>query len=189
MPVGNTRHVRELLTMVRISDGIGNPGRAHPRPVGSVDAGGVRGFQGAMERRHPMLKPIFAVALTVLCSLALVSADQRTVGAQDKAQISDVFKDRLAVDDPKLVSVRQYDVPPGWATPMHQHTGHMFLYIVEGSGAMETEGQVRAADAGQVIHQLPGKPMIMKNASNSARLKFILFQIGPEGPPLTVPVQ
>jgi hypothetical protein len=30
MPVGNTRHVRELLAMVRISGGIGNPGRAHP---------------------------------------------------------------------------------------------------------------------------------------------------------------
>ena len=59
-----------------------------------------------------MLKPIFAAALTVLWSLVLVAADQRTVAAQDKAQISDVFKDRLAVDDPKLVSVRQYDVPP-----------------------------------------------------------------------------
>jgi predicted metal-dependent enzyme (double-stranded beta helix superfamily) len=90
-----------------------------------------------------MLKPSFAVALTVLCSLALVSADQRTVGAQDKAQISDVFKDRLAVDDPKLVSVRQYDVPPGWATPMHQHTGHMFLYIVEGRDGDRGSGTSR----------------------------------------------
>jgi quercetin dioxygenase-like cupin family protein len=65
----------------------------------------------------------------------------------------------------------------------------MFLYIVDGSGAMETEGQVRSATAGQVIHQLPGKSMIMKNSSASARLKFILFQVGPEGPPLTVPVK
>jgi hypothetical protein len=54
---------------------------------------------------------------------------------------------------------------------------------------METEGQARSAAAGQVIHQLPGKSMIMKNSSTSARLKFILFQVGPEGPPLTVPVK
>jgi quercetin dioxygenase-like cupin family protein len=93
------------------------------------------------------------------------------------------------VDDPKSVSVRHYDVPPGWVTPMHQHTGHMFLYIVEGSGAMETEGQVRAGSTGQVITQLPGKTMIMKNSSSSARLKFILFQVGPEGSPLTVPAK
>ncbi len=52
-----------------------------------------------------------------------------------------------------------------------------------------TEGQVRTAGPGQVIHQLPAKPMIMKHASSSARLKFVLFQVGPEGPPLTVPVK
>jgi quercetin dioxygenase-like cupin family protein len=127
--------------------------------------------------------------LMVLFGVALVAGHPHAAPAQDKAQITDVFKERLAVDDPKVVSVRQYDVPPGWATPVHQHTGHMFLYVVEGSGAMETEGQVRAGTAGQVIHQLPGKPMIMKNSSTSARLKFILFQVGPEGPPLTVPVK
>ena len=128
-------------------------------------------------------------ALMVLFGVALVAGHPHAAPAQDKAQITDVFKERLAVDDPKVVAVRQYDVPPGWATPVHQHTGHMFLYVVEGSGAMETEGQVRAGTAGQVIHQLPGKPMIMKNSSTSARLKFILFQVGPEGPPLTVPVK
>ena len=127
--------------------------------------------------------------LIVLFGVALVAGHPHAAPAQDKAQITDVFKERLTVDDPKVVSVRQYDVPPGWATPVHQHTGHMFLYVVEGSGAMETEGQVRAGTAGQVIHQLPGKPMIMKNSSASARLKFILFQVGPEGPPLTVPVK
>lgn len=135
-----------------------------------------------------MSKPISAV-LVALWAIAVVGANAHTALAQDKAQITDVFKERLAVEDAKLVSVRQYDVPAGWATPMHQHTGHMFLYIVEGSGAMETEGQVRAAGPGQVIHQLAGKPMIMKNASSSARLKFVLFQVGPEGPPLTVPVK
>ena len=135
-----------------------------------------------------MRKSIPAV-LRVLWALALVGAYPYTAPAQDKAQITDVFTEHLAVDDPRLVSVRQYDVPPGWVTPMHQHTGHMFLYIVDGSGAMETEGHVRAAGAGQVIHQLPGKPMIMKNSSGSERLRFILFQVGPEGPPLTVPVK
>jgi len=106
--------------------------------------------------------------LMVLFGVALVAGHPHAAPAQDKAQITDVFKERLAVDDPKVVSVRQYDVPPGWATPVHQHTGHMFLYIVDGSGAMETEGQVRSATAGQVIHQHAGKPMIMKNSSASA---------------------
>jgi quercetin dioxygenase-like cupin family protein len=135
-----------------------------------------------------MRRPISAV-LTVLVAVALVAAHPHTALAQDKAEITDIFKERLAVDYPKTVSVRRYDVPPGLVTPVHQHTGHMFLYIVDGSGAMETEGQVRSAAAGQVIHQLPGKSMIMKNSSTSARLKFVLFQVGPEGPPLIVPVK
>lgn len=130
-----------------------------------------------------------SLVLVVLWAIASVGTNAHTALAQDKAQITDVFKERLAVDDAKIVSVRQYDVPAGWVTPMHQHTGHMFLYIVEGSGAMETEGQVRAAGPGQVIHQLPGKSMIMKNSSTSARLKFVLFQVGPEGPPLIVPAK
>lgn len=130
-----------------------------------------------------------SVVLVVLWAIASVGTNAHTALAQDKAQITDVFKERLAVEDAKLVSVRQYDVPAGWVTPMHQHTGHMFLYIVEGSGAMETEGQVRVAGPGQVIHQLPGKSMIMKNSSSSARLKFVLFQVGPEGPPLIVPAK
>jgi quercetin dioxygenase-like cupin family protein len=104
-------------------------------------------------------------------------------------RVARFFVTVMSISYARINSVRQYDVPAGWATPMHQHTGHMFLYVVEGSGAMETEGQVRAAGAGQVIHQLPGKAMIMKNASSSARLKFVLFQVGPEGPPLTVPVK
>ena len=132
---------------------------------------------------------LISAVLTVLWTIASVGAAPHAGTAQDKAQITDVFKEPLAVDDPQSVSVRQYDVPPGWVTPMHQHTGHMFLYIVEGSGAMESEGQVRVGAAGQVITQLPGKTMIMKNSSSSARLKFILFQIGPEGTPLTVPVK
>lgn len=135
------------------------------------------------------MRVLIRALTTVLSLVAFVGACPEAARAQEKAQITDIFKAPLAVEDPKLVSVRQYDVPPTWATPVHQHTGHMFLYIVEGSGAMETEGQTRTARAGQVIHQLPGKPMIMKNSSDSARLKFILFQVGPEGPPLTVPVK
>ena len=135
------------------------------------------------------MRQSISAVLTALVAIVLVGAHPHAAPAQDKAEIIDVFKERLAVDDPKVVSVRRYDVPHGWTTPVHEHTGHMFLYIVEGSGAMDTEGQTRAAAAGQVIHQLPGKPMVMQNSSTSGRLKFILFQVGPEGPPLTVPVR
>jgi quercetin dioxygenase-like cupin family protein len=109
--------------------------------------------------------------------------------AQDKAQITDVFKTALSVSAAQEVQVRQYDVPPGWATPKHYHTGHMFLYVVEGTGAMETEGQIRTARAGEVLNQFPERTMVMRNASASERLKFVVFQVGATGSPLVVVVK
>ena len=109
--------------------------------------------------------------------------------AQEKAQITDVFKTALSVSAAQEVQVRQYDVPPGWATPKHYHTGHMFLYVVEGTGAMETEGEIRTARAGEVLNQFPERTMVMRNASASERLKFVVFQVGATGTPLVVIVK
>ena len=106
--------------------------------------------------------------------------------AQEKAKIEDIYKQALGATDAKQVNVRTYDVPPGWATPSHHHSGHMFLYIVEGNGAMDTEGETRKAGPGQVISQLPGKSMIMRNASQTDRLKFVLFQVGDDTHPLVI---
>jgi quercetin dioxygenase-like cupin family protein len=100
-----------------------------------------------------------------------------------------VFKIALSVSAAQEVQVRQYDVPPGWATPKHYHTGHMFLYVVEGTGAMETEGQIRTARAGEVLNQFPERAMVMRNASASERLKFVVFQVGATGVPPVVVVK
>jgi quercetin dioxygenase-like cupin family protein len=106
--------------------------------------------------------------------------------AQEKAKIEDIYKQPLGAAGANQVNVRSYDVPPGWATGKHHHSGHMFLYIIEGSGAMDTEGETRTAGPGQVISQLPGKSMIMRNASQTERLKFILFQVGDDQHPLII---
>ena len=112
---------------------------------------------------------------------------QRAAAAQDAAKVTGVLKQSLAVAGANQVNVRHYDVPPGWISGKHHHSGHMFLYIVEGSGAMDTEGEVRTAGADQVIQQMPHKSMVMRNASTTERLKFVLFQVGAEGEPLIVP--
>ena len=106
--------------------------------------------------------------------------------AQEKAKIEDIYKQALGAAGANQVNVRTYNVPPGWATARHHHSGHMFLYIIEGSGAMDTEGEIRTAGPGQVISQLPGKPMIMRNASQTERLKFVLFQVGDDKHPLII---
>jgi len=130
-------------------------------------------------------RPAFA---PLVAAAALVCASGGAQ-AQEKAQISDVLKTALSVSPAQEVNVRHYDVPPGWATPKHYHTGHMFLYVTEGTGTMETEGRTQTARSGEVLHQLPEKAMVMRNASASERLKFVLFQVGATGAPLVVMVK
>jgi quercetin dioxygenase-like cupin family protein len=127
-------------------------------------------------------RPAFAPLVAAAALVWAIGGAQ----AQDKAQITDVFKAALSVSAAQEVQVRQYDVPPGWATPKHYHTGHMFLYVVEGTGTMETEGQVRTARAGEVLNQFPERTMVMRNTSASERLKFVVFQVGATGAPLVV---
>ncbi len=131
-------------------------------------------------------------ARSCLCTLAAAAGLVCAIGgaqAQEKAQIADALKAALSVPAAQEVNVRRYDVPPGWATPKHYHTGHMFLYVVEGVGTMETEGQSRTARPGEVLHQLPEKTMVMRNASASERLKFVVFQVGATGAPMVVVVK
>lgn len=123
-----------------------------------------------------------------LVGLVVLTASVMSAQAQDAA-VTDVFKNKLAVAKGQEVSVRHFDVPPGWATPEHFHTGHMFLYVLEGAGEMNTEGEVRTAGPGEIIHQLPDKTMVMRNGSDADRLKFIVFQVGPEGAPMIQPVK
>lgn len=129
----------------------------------------------------PAFTPLVA-AVALVCAVG-------GARAQEKAQITDVFKTALSVAAAQEVSVRTYDVPPGWTTPPHYHTGHMFLYVVEGTGTMEVEGHARTARSGEVLHHLPEKTMVMRNASGSERLKFVLFQVGATGAPLVVMVK
>jgi len=125
---------------------------------------------------------------TLIAAIALASAIG-SAQAQEKAQIADVLRTALSVAAAQEVQVRQYDVPPGWASPKHYHTGHMFLYVVEGVGAMETDGQTRTARAGEVLNQFPERTMVMRNASATERLKFVVFQVGATGAPLVVVVK
>ena len=103
--------------------------------------------------------------------------------AQEKSQITDVFKTALSVAAGQEVNIRHYDIPPSWASSKHHHTGQMFIYVIEGTASMEAEGQTRTARPGEVLHQLPEKVMVMRNASTSERLKFIMFQVGATGAP------
>jgi len=106
--------------------------------------------------------------------------------AQEKAEVTEKLKTALAAAEGNEIIVKHYNVPPGWVTPKHYHSGHVVLYIEEGSGAMDIEGEVRQGQGGDVLQALPKEVMVMRNTSDSERLKFVVFQVNPEGSPYIV---
>lgn len=123
--------------------------------------------------------------ILVAGALAFASAPGAAI-AEDQPKLTEILKTSLAEPDGQEVIVSHVDYPPGFSSPKHHHTGHVVVYVLEGVGGMEVDGQIRTASAGDVIEELPGKVMVMRNESESEWLRFVVFQVGPEGAPFIV---
>lgn len=112
-----------------------------------------------------------------------------SASAQEKPALTDVLKSPSAVAEGQEITVMRVDYPPGFDSPKHYHTGQVILYVLEGTGAMEVDGEVRTATAGEVLQEQAEKAMVMSNESDTEWLRFVVFQIGPEGEPTFVKVE
>lgn len=118
-------------------------------------------------------------------ALAIVSVFG-TASAEDEPALTEILKTPLASADEQELTVMRVDYPPGFSSPEHYHTGHLVLYVLEGTGGMEVDGKVRTAAAGEVLEELPERTMVMRNQSDSKWLRFVVFQVSPEGAPFIV---
>ncbi len=98
-----------------------------------------------------------------------------------------LIKTALAGMEGKEVNMLRRQFAPGWISAKHYHSGHVFLYVLEGSIIIELEGKPpMTVGPGGVVHELPNRVMVAKNASATDDLKVILFQVGPEGKPMLI---
>lgn len=130
----------------------------------------------AMSKTSRLLAPLFL-------STALLAG---TAAADDKPKITEVFKAPLANVEGMEAIVSHVDYPPGFDSPRHYHTGSVVVYVLEGVGSMEVDGVSRTGSAGEVIQEHAEKIMVMSNESDSDWLRFVVFQVGPEGEPMIV---
>ncbi len=113
------------------------------------------------------------------------------VGAQGAAaHVKSLLKTPLAGMAGKEANVVLFDVGPGWTIDNHSHPGHVFVYMIRGSIKIEVEGEPeRVIGPGDVIHELPDRNMVANNISSTKGAKFLVFQVGDIGKPLTVKVE
>ncbi|MDN3558084.1 cupin domain-containing protein [Halomonas maura] len=84
------------------------------------------------------------------------------------------------------VNIVLFEEEPGKVFGRHIHPGNLFVYVLDGSLRVEIEGQEpREAKAGEVIHEVPDKPMVA-SVTGEEGVRFVVFQIGPIGEPIMV---
>jgi quercetin dioxygenase-like cupin family protein len=83
------------------------------------------------------------------------------------------------------------ELAPGASSLPHRHRAHTFVYMLEGSIAMQVEGgPVVTLTAGQTFYESPNDiHAVSKNMSATERAKFVVFFVKDAGQPFVLPVQ
>ena len=127
---------------------------------------------------------ITAIAASVLTSAAALVSTTALGGEKT----TPVLKTNLQGMDGMEANIALVEVDPGFQTERHIHTGHVFVYVMEGTVEIDLDGQepVRVS-AGEAVYELPNKAMVGRNASSTEGARFVVFQIGEAGKPLMEP--
>jgi quercetin dioxygenase-like cupin family protein len=78
---------------------------------------------------------------------------------------------------------------PGAADPIHRHDAHGFVYVLEGSVAMQVEGGDEVIlEPGRTFYEGPDDVHVVgRNASGTKPAKFVVFLIKDSGTPALIP--
>ena len=135
------------------------------------------------------MNPRSLALLAAVAAFSFVGA-QGAAAHETKPAIKSLLKTPLAGIAGKEANVVLFDVGPGWKIDKHFHPGHVFVYMLQGAIKIEVEGEpVRVLVPGDLVHELPDRNMVANNVSSATGAKFLVFQVGDIGKPLTVPVK
>ena len=128
---------------------------------------------------------LFAAAIAFLFVGAQGAAAHEIKPAVDK-----LLNTPLAGIAGKEANVVRFAVGPGWTIGNHSHPGHIFVYMLQGSLKIEVDGEpTRVIGPGDVLYEIPDRNMVGSNVSSTEGARFLVFQVGDIGEPLTVMVE
>ena len=115
---------------------------------------------------------------------------QGAAAHETKPAVKSLLKTPLTGVAGKEANIVLFNVGPGWKISNHFHPGHVFVYMIRGSIKIEVEGKpARVISPGDVLHELPDRNMVANNISSTKGARFLVFQVGDIGKPLTVKVE
>ena len=134
--------------------------------------------RGAIER-YQMSRPRLLVSATLALAATAASA-QITRTELVRAPLDGIVR-----GDGTILRV---ELVPGGATPPHRHPGQEYVYVLEGSIAIEPRGGAAVRlDAGQVRVNPAGEVHLVRNLSPDRPARVIVFALIPQGAPAVLP--
>jgi quercetin dioxygenase-like cupin family protein len=91
----------------------------------------------------------------------------------------------------KEVRVVTVDSAPGASSPVHRHSGQVFVYMLSGKMIMQVKGSPAVTiGPGETFYENPDDiHTVSKNASDKEPARFVVFMILNKGTPISVPVK
>ncbi len=134
-----------------------------------------------------MRRMALALVLTFALGITLgLTANQVLNAQQAPLKATLIFRADLVGMPGQEVVVQLVEFAPRGSSGKHIHPGHEVVYVLEGSGVKEAEGEAPApAKAGTVTYVPAGKVSETKNESATAPLKFLVFRVHPKGQEIT----
>ncbi len=115
---------------------------------------------------------------------------QGAVAHEIKPAVTKLLNKPLAGIAGTEANVVLFAVGPGWTIGNHSHPGHIFVYMLQGSLKIEVDGDPAVVlSPGDVVYELPGPNMVANNVSSTEGARFLVFQVGEIGEPITVMVE
>ena len=106
------------------------------------------------------------------------------------AQETVLLKKELGATKGEATVTIHPDIAPGSTTSgKHYHLGDQIVYILEGNGTLEAEGQAPLSLKPGVTYYLAPRQVHEVKSSSSGPLKGVGVTIAKPGEPLTVPVK
>ena len=129
------------------------------------------------------------ISLALFAAVAAFSllAVQGAGAHEIKPAVTKLLNTPLAGIDGQEANVVLFEVGPDWKIGNHSHPGHIFIYMLQGSIKIDVEGEpAHILSPGDLLHEVPGPNMVANNISSTKGARFLVFQVGDIGKPLTV---
>ena len=131
----------------------------------------------------------FVALFAMVAAVSFVGA-QGAAAHEIKPAVKSLLKTPLAGIAGKEANIIHFDVGPGWTIGNHSHPGHIFVYMLQGSLKIEIDGEpTHVIGPGDLLYEIPDRNMVGSNVSSTEGTKFLVFQVGDIGKPLTVMVE